>query len=298
MTRVTVSGWLVVAAMAACTPSLVVHPAPRTSSASVDELVRLRCSHDGNEVFTTWTGDVYAVVPGEPQRHLFAVVGMNVARCLRQGERWQLTSRELLYYLDPASRTRLDRWTSPWTDRTVTVVHVANERVQTSFTRAVPSVIADELATVAFDIPLFYPNPLAADPETQPFSPFASYQAAELFTFAAPAAELLDPARPTVSRLWFTWHRLGPWLPWMDMGDRPGQLVYSARGRKVSGFDELPALLREDISTRLPRYRHAATCIVARPNETSWTYFGRHLDAYRAGARFPLPAAFDPTECP
>ena len=286
-------------ATAACMRSgpTVISPAPRTSSASVDQLVQLRCSRDGREVVTTWTGDVYAVVPGTAQRHLFAVVGMNVARCLRQGERWQLTSRELLYYLDPSTRTRLDRWTNPWTDRTVAVVHVANERVQTTFTREVPSVIADGIATIAFDIPVFYPNPLAADPKTRAFSPFESYQAAELFTFAAPAAELEDPTRPSVSRLWFTWHRLGPWLPWMDMGDRPGQLVYSARGRKVTAFDELPALLRDEISTRVPLYRHAADCIVPRPNETSWTYFARHLEMYQAGARFPVPSALDPAEC-
>lgn len=92
----------------------------------------------------------------------------------------------------------------------------------------------------------------------------------------------------------FTWNRLGPWLPWMNQGERPGHLLYSAHGHKLAADEVLPSALRDP---RLPLYEHAPPCIVAARNETSWTYFGRHVDDYLAGARFPLPAPVDPTEC-
>ncbi len=286
-------------ALASCAPSAT---GPTTTAlgrvATTDELVRLRCALDGRQVVTTWTGDVHAVIPGERPRRLFGLVGMNIARCVRGAEGFTLTSRELLFYLDPRTGERLDQWTNPWEPETsVPVVHVANRLVQNPLLGPAPMTIADGVATVSFDVPVFYPNPLAADAETRPFSPEPSYQAMEMFTFWTPARELGDPRAATVASLSFTWHRTGPWLPWMAMKDRAGYLVYSARGRKLAGLDELPPLLRDEISTRLPLYADAPRCRVHAPNETSWTYFRRHVDAYRARARFPLPAPREPDEC-
>lgn len=256
----------------------------------------MRCALDGSEVVMAWTGDVYAVVPDERQRRLFGVVGMNIARCLRIDGRWHLTSRELLYYLDPTTGAPLHRWANPWTSAEVPVVHVANDRVQNQLAGPVPMTIADGTATIAFDIPLFYPNPIAGDPAARALDPNASYQAAELFAFAMPA-EALAGSSPTVSRLWFTWHRIGPWLPWMGMGGRPGGLMYSTRGRKLAAWDELPPLLQDEIAARVPRYRHAPACVLSGKNETSWTYVARHLAAYQAGERFPIAAPVDAAEC-
>jgi hypothetical protein len=75
----------------------------------------------------------------------------------------------------------------------------------------------------------------------------------------------------------------------MKMGDRVGQLIYSASGCKVAGFEELPDLLQKQIKTRIPAYRHAPEGHIDSENITSWRYFKRHFDAYLAGKEFPLP---------
>jgi hypothetical protein len=75
----------------------------------------------------------------------------------------------------------------------------------------------------------------------------------------------------------------------MKMGDRAGQLIYSASGRKLAGFEELPEILQEQINTRIPVYRHAPEVRIEGENVTSWRYFKRHFDAYLAGKEFPLP---------
>lgn len=138
-------------------------PLPRshrgTEEASTTQLVRLRCALDGSEVVTTWTGSAYAFVPDEAPRRVFGLLGMNIARCLRVGERWHLTSRELMYYLDPTSGAVLDRWTNPWTTEIVPVVHVANRLVQNELAGPVPLETSGDTSTLAIDIPLFYPNP-------------------------------------------------------------------------------------------------------------------------------------------
>ncbi len=257
-----------------------------TRDAQVEELVRTRCSLDGGETITTWTGTAYAFGTGEPPRALFGLAGMNVARCVRDGATWHLTSRELMLYLDLATGTPLARWANPFTGATVPVVHVANARVQSALAGA-PVTIADGLATFVLDIPIAYPNPLAADPTTRAYSPAARYEAAEMFTLAAPAGAVTGDA-PTVPWLRLTWHRVGPWLPWMAMGDRAGWLVYSAHGRKVASITELPPVLRDAIA-RVPLYAHAPRCIAPGRNVTSWTYFAAHLAEYASGAMFPVP---------
>lgn len=284
------------AAPVAATPEATGASAASSGQSTVEQLVRLRCALDGRDVVTSWRGSVYAFVPGERPRRLFAVVGMNIARCVRVAERWHLTSRELMYYLDPETGNVLDRWTNPWTQERVPVVHVANRLVQhelgpVSFTSAGGRV------SVVLDIPVFYPNPLAQRADTRELSPAEHYQAGEFFAFETDAAAFADRATPTVPALSIVWHRVGPWLPWMSMGTRPGYLVYSAHGRKLHGLDELPAPVRDDIDARLPLYREAPRCLVDARNDTSWTYFARHVAEYRAGAKFPIAAPVDPDEC-
>lgn len=273
------------------------HPAPRpptSGAATVDELVRVRCDRDGGDVYTSWRGQIFAFVPGLPPSHPFDVVGMNVARCLRVDGRWHLTSREVMLYLDPRDGRVLERWANPWTGATVPVVHVANRRVQSALGAGVPIARADGIATLSIAVPLGYPNPLAAEPALADEHPPALYQAAELFTLIARTDDLDAPsARVPMS---FAWDRVGPWLPWMKMGERPGHLVYVARGRKLAAFAELPRELR-DALVAMPLFAHAPACVVAGRDETSWTYYAAHHADFDAGARSPLPAPVDPTEC-
>ena len=40
-----------------------------------------------------------------------------------------------------------------------------------------------------------------------------------------------------------SWSRVGPFLPWMEMGSEEGGLVYSAPFVKLSDVDQLPSQL-------------------------------------------------------
>lgn len=260
------------------------------------EWVKVRNSTNGEESLLTWHGSVYALIPNEKKNRLFNLVGMSISRCIYNGEDgWDFTSRELTYYLDPETNEILQQWHNPWTDKTVTVVHVANNPVQGGpFTGEYPARVEGEFTTFAFDLFTNYPNPLAGDDRFLPYSPNPIYQAAELFKLTVPTVELRDPNRTTVSQLLLAWDRIGPWLPWMQMGDRPGQLIYSASGRKVFDFKDLPDLLQHQVDTRMPIYRHAPLAELDCANVTSWTYFRQHFDAYLAGSQFPVSQTEEP----
>jgi hypothetical protein len=255
--------------------------------------VKVRASLDVNEQsFLTWSGSIYALVPGEKRQHLFKMVGMSVSRCIATAEGvWDFTSRELTYYLDPNTGKILRQWHNPWTEEMLPVIHVANNPVQGVFKKSFPAVVDGDLATFVFDLFPTYPNVLAEDQQFADYSPHALYQAAELFKLTVPLADLVNPDLPSVSELHLSWDRIGPWLPWMKMGDRSGQLIYSGYGSKVKDFTELPQLLQEEINTRIPVYKNAPIAALDGEDMTSWHYFKRHFVAYLANETFPIPEA-------
>ena len=73
------------------------------------------------------------------------------------------------------------------------------------------------------------------------------------------------------------------------MGQRSGHLIYSALGKKVKGFDDLPAILKKEIETRVPLFKDAPPAKLEDAEMTSWQYFKHHFEAYQQGATFPIP---------
>ena len=253
--------------------------------------VKARASLNGNQSFLAWTGSIYAFVPNEKKKRLFNIAGMSVSRCIANpDDSWEFTSRELTYYLDPSTGEILHKWENPWTGETLTVMHVANNPVEGLFRGNFPAQVNGDNTTFVFDLFSTYPNPLAEEPKFVEYSPQPTYQAAELFKLTVPTEELLNPEVISVSKMLISWDRIGPWVPWMKMGNRPGHLIYSANGLKVKDITELPQVLQDEINTRVPLYKNAPKTPLD-SDMTSWTYFQKHFDAYLAGERFPLPLA-------
>jgi Protein of unknown function (DUF1838) len=277
---------------------------PTLPTLGTPEFLRTRCSMDERNSYIEWRGAVYAFVPGEKQQKLFNIVGMSVARCFQnqqqqnQQPEWVITSRELNFYLDPKTNQVLTRWQNPWTQEELPVMHVANNPVQSVLRSGEYPVSIDHgKVTFTLDIPLTYPNVLASDPKFEDYSRDRFYQAGEFFKFTVPLATIVNPSTVTASDVSGSWHRIGPWLPWMKMKGKPGHLIYSATLQKRLNFDELSPVLQQEINSRLPLYREAPTCFLAVKNETSWTYFQKHFDAYLQGVQFPIAETDSPPPC-
>lgn len=255
----------------------------------VKGFVKVRCATDARQTFLTWTGTIYSFVPNEQRKRLFKILGMSAGRCIpNEDGSWEFTSRELTYYLDPDTSEILRTWENPWTGERLPVVHVANNLVQGHLKGCYPAEVKGDITTLVFNLFPSYPNPLS-DEKFMDYSPNSNYQAAELFKFTVPTEELFNPDITSVSRLIISWDRIGPWLPWMKMGNKVGHLIYSAWGSKVESFTELPQLLQDEINTRVPLYKNAPQSPSAQEDVTSWTYFKQHFEAYLAGEVFPVP---------
>ena len=155
-----------------------------------------------------WNGYAYSRVPGEPDRTLFAVEGMNMRQCGPLGNAsdgsFKMVTREILLYKDPKTGEVLRTWDNPWTGRQVKVVHVANDPVNQRLgatDRAgrpfqLPIVVNASQWWLTSTVPLFYRNPLGGDYQDYVGG---KYHAAELFNFFGDVDELANPRRPSVS---------------------------------------------------------------------------------------------------
>lgn len=271
-------------------------------SRPADVLTALRKVHcstqDAAPVVFHWSGRVWSRVQGERDRLLFTVEGMNVRQCVGvsdpvRGEGFRLVSRELMLYLDPRTGEVLRTWANPWTGEQVSVAHVANDPVNMGpfFERDAqgrpapnPFRVQDNRVFAPSEIPLFYVNPLAGDYQDHAGN---HYHAMEIFDFAADRDRLLDTGTATGDVV-LSWVRIAPWLPWMKMGSRPGQMVFNAMSQTVDGVDALPEPLKSAIARDYPLYAAPPPTDDARPNATSWTVARETIDAERRAD--PAPA--------
>lgn len=251
--------------------------------ANLDAFVRTRGSKRDEDVVFYWKGGVYSDIEGERSRRLFDFEGFNVARTVpAEGGGWLLLSREMAVYRDPRTHEILSSWMNPWTNQRVTVIPVlndpVNQRLQVGPDNA-PLMNVDVLGEHAqwnLDIFMRYPSPLPRS-EYPRYSGSDFYQGAELFAFTTDTADLADPAKDSVDAS-LSWTRLGPWLPWMEMGDHPGRLVYQCHGVKLAdGVAGLPQDLTAHAASIDAKFLSAPRAF-SQPNETSWTYFRKRLE--------------------
>lgn len=258
---------------------------------------KIHCSlRDQKPVFYVWKGTAWSRVAGEPDRKLFQIERMNVRQCMtvidrKRAKGYRMVSREIMLYLDPDSGKVLRKWENPWTGKKVEVIHIANDPVNSpmpSFgtdergrTKDMPVNVSGGKYFMDVVVPQFYPNPLAGA-----YQPYVGnyYHSAEIFNFSGDYEELLsddnDSVSPSVS-----WVRLAPWLPWMEMAGRDGMMYFSATGYKLSGWDEMSEVLKEEIESHYPEYRNPPPPDDQRRNQTSWTFFKQELDKRNGNSR-------------
>lgn len=284
-------------AAAALTLSRSVDAQPLDPEDPVDALrlsQKMQCSlTEGEVTLYWWQGSAYSRAPGERDRHLFNVQGMNIRHCSNhehpeRGPGFRIVSREVLLYLDPETGEVLRSWTNPWTDEQVEVLHVANDPVNMREPRHAYGPDGEPMrfearfmkgrAWTSGEAPLFYENPLAGEYQRYVGG---TYHATEMINMYAYEDELRDPDVATLQEQTLSWVRISQWLPWMKMGDRPGMMIFTTVGKRVNAIEDLTEPLRSEIRNTYPAYVAPPPLDDARPNETSWTYFRKVMESRR-----------------
>lgn len=277
------------AIVAAFLPVLTMAAPPEPGAETLQAYRRMQCSVEDNKpAVYGWNGRTYSRVPGEADRHLFNVTGMNIRTCVtindpEKGKGMRMVSREILLYQDPVTNEILETWDNPWTAKSVSVIQVENDPVNSRpmFIKGpdgkpleMPFQVLGDRWWMTTTVPLFYYNVLGGDYQEYVGG---TYHATEMFNFFGKTSDLALKAGDT-SDIMVGWERLSDWLPWMKMNGRAGMLYFHTAGRKLDNFEQLPDVMKNFIDKNYPHYRQPPSADDTRPNETSWTYFKKKID--------------------
>lgn len=246
---------------------------------------------EGKTRYGIWYGKAYSRVPGEKDRHLFNVLGINIRQCdcikdEVRGKGFRSVSREVMMYTHPETDQIMDSWENPFTGKEVEVIHVANDPVNMrayayekdkegkASSKTHMQKYGDVMVS-SHEIPLFYENPLGGDYQAYVGG---AYHAMEIFNTYYIAEEITSSEIRSLSQSNISWARLSQWLPWMGMGSKPGIMVFNATGFSTFDREKVPARIIQVLSNRYPKYLNPPPKDDKRPNETSWTVFKKHLE--------------------
>jgi hypothetical protein len=245
--------------------------ATREGDAAVLWNTKLTCgtTEQGVTRYGMWEGRMFSRIPGEKDRHIFDVVGINTRQCERhkdpaRGEGYRSVSREIMVYLDPATGVNM-RAPSFARDATGKPARVTLRQY-------------GDLLVASREVPLFYENPLAGAYQDYIGG---KYHAMEIFNTFYSAADFLAPKGPRISPSRLAWQRVSGLLPWLRMGDRPGVMIFNATGFSTFDRAQISPKLMQILQTRYPEYLTPPPLGDARPNATTWTITKDWIDAKR-----------------
>ncbi len=250
----------------------------------------------GEETVFYWSGYIYEIEEKNPDDYrqigvptfespILKFEGFNVARFLKdQAGNHIMLSREASFYINPDTNKIIDCWLNTMLDtpKEVPVLHVWNDPV--NFGTGYVDFLELDKDKLSFytDILVSYRSPLAANENYLPYSASDVYQSSELFNFYVKRSDLENPMIASAP-VEISWTRIGQYLPWMQMGQKNGKLLYAVRGYKLpNGWQDLPQKIKDRVTQENKlEFMNAPSEIPDGfvPNMTSWRYFKQQFDS-------------------
>jgi hypothetical protein len=258
-------------------------------------LLKLQADLSGEQVVGGFKGYAWAWIPDEGNHKIFGTYGIGCSRLVwdEENQQYNFHHREVLYYTDPVTGDVLDTWHNPITDRKVEVLHILNDPVNRIYSQkpgpfAPPypnQTVGDD---VVFQIDVF--RATDRNPMKRKDYPLHAqqdlYQSAELWGIYGRKSEIDNPDVTSASSH-TAWGRVGMWLPFMEMGNRPGVMVYHSQSFKMmDGIAGIEKKYREYTEANYPKYLEAPTEWTGlRQNENTWSYSQKEIEKRRAEGR-------------
>ncbi|MEC9375014.1 MAG: DUF1838 family protein [Pseudomonadota bacterium] len=229
-------------------------------------LLKLRGDLSGADFHFAFPGQAWAMIPQEQNYRCFRTFGFGSGKYEQVDGGYRIYSREVLYYMDPDSGEILEEWDNPFLGgRKVKVVHIANDPVNGVFSLKGPGPLTPPYPYVsygdhvAFQWNFFIQHPAAMNRKDYPlYSSGDIDQHAELWGLMGRKSDILDDT--TSAYCTMSWSRVADWLPFMEMGNQPGKMVFHSHSMKLmNGPEELPRPVLDYVEKNHSEYLTAPT---------------------------------------
>jgi hypothetical protein len=281
----------------------VAEPAFGTPKALLDLFVKMNGDTTGKNYGGWYSGHAFAVIPDQMIQPLYGFTGFGLGSDRPQADgSYHHLWKEIGFYTDLRTGVVLTSWKNPLNGETCEVMPIHNRSVNFHLTPA----RRDTAAMEKFGMKFMNPNFANPDDPARPYGLPYTILGDQLSIFSdsvGTAPNALDPTiwkkestggriqvgeffmltgslrqavDPKVTRMDATgsWTRIGPWLPWMLMGPRPGHLFYRSATKKIAGPQDLPANLVAHTRSLFPEFLEFPDDWTV-PMESSWEVFKR-----------------------
>lgn len=242
--------------------------------------LKLRARTDDGDAWFWFSGSIDMMLPGARPVRIVDVDGLNIRRVRRGTDlagrpRFRKTLWEAVVFSEPGTCHIADALLNPLNGRTIYPLHyregathyvidsVGRHIVPTPNAEPVPRAPAEmqnsfpiEWMRVGNDIWIEKVDRIdAAHPLNPSDWPLESSgerrQDIVSITLNGRWSDAIDPT-PGMAPASYSFTAATRWLPWMLMGQQPGQILYRAKGRKLADVREIPATVRAKFDARFP----------------------------------------------
>jgi hypothetical protein len=271
------------------------------AAAMLDLYVKMSGDTSGRNYGGWYSGHAFAWTPDAMIRPLMGFTGFGLGSDHRQPDgSFHHLWKEVGFYTDLKTGEVLESWVNPMNGQTCEVMPIHNRSVNLTFAPKLAdmsalaklgggilndnfshegdparpyglpyTIIGDQLSVFADSVGLV-PNPL--NPAVWKHeSSGKMLNVGEFFMLSGSLHQALDPKVTNVPTTG-AWTRLGPYLPWMLMGQAPGHLLYRSATRKISGPEALPPKLAAYTRSKYPEFLQFPTDWKT-PIESSWEVY-------------------------
>jgi len=281
------------------------YPAPNpvfdSPAGMLETYIKMFGDSSGKPYGGYFSGHAFAWRPGECILPLTGFSGFGLGSDHRQPDgSFHHIWHEVGFYTDLKTGKVLEEWVNPMNGETCEVMPINNRSVNLTFSAHQP----DPAVLAKMNIKIMNPNFADPDGPGRPYGLPYAVIGDQLSIFADSVGlvpSVLDPAiwkkespgktinvgefnmvtgsknaalDPKVTNVPVTgsWTRLGPYLPWMLMGQSPGHIFYRSTTKKIAGPWQLPKSLVAYTKEKFPSFLEFPTDFSV-PMENSWDVY-------------------------
>ena len=249
----------------------------------LDAFIKTEGDTSGAEHVVYGESTIFALIRGQPGRPLIKSELYAVRRYMRTDGGWIRLHREAGVYRDLETDEILSHWYNPYLEREVEVIDLAQE-----FNR---KYLASELGKtldigvmvhgddVFFQRNFFISRKSSITPDEYPLhSSGPNYDLAEYHNYFTKLSAIEDENLSAAPAFGVT-NSVNNWLPWMEMGNRPGYLIHQSRFKKLKGVNDMPEGFVAHIAAHYPDHLLAPTEFREIDlNTTGWNFYKQVID--------------------
>jgi len=217
-----------------------------TPEANMRSLVRMTASLDPVDCPWWFNGTAYMIVGDEQPLPIMKFEGLEIywMRKISAGE-FELTGGTCTFFRDLETHEFIETWDNPLTGKTVEVMDaVQGGRRGRGFSYSVdgirPSVMKDKMPVKPLQLEWSFARDTLWMHNQTVYPPGMPPPRAQRQTMMVPKEAFLDESIRALPAT-FSSTVVMPWQRWMNMGDRPGHLLWHASGAKLETINDLPA---------------------------------------------------------